>query len=81
MVDNSNTVSEIKKHLRGASMKSSLFKHKLWGMLFWSVLFFSCTTAKPIMEWKDPGYAGAAWTSVGVDPCQPERFFFALRSG
>lgn len=45
-------------------MRSCLIKHKMWGMLFFSAFLLSCTTAKPIMEWKDPGYSGGPFDNI-----------------
>jgi hypothetical protein len=44
-------------------MIRTLTKHGAWGLLL-SVMLISCTTAKPIMEWRDPGYVGEPFDNL-----------------
>ena len=45
-------------------MRSLSTIYKDWGPLLIAVILLSCTTAKPIMEWKDPGYMGGPFDNI-----------------
>lgn len=37
---------------------------KIWSLFFLTAVLTSCTTAKPILEWRDPGYAGGPFDNI-----------------
>lgn len=44
-------------------MTRTSIKHGAWGLLL-LVILISCTTAKPIMEWRDPSYIGDPFENI-----------------